>query len=133
MSQENVELAHEAMRAVEQLNLSRLIELTDPEVEWHSFFAGLREGGVYRGHDGIRQYLSDLGEAWGDLHSEVDDVLAVGEVVLMVGRTRYRGKSSGVEDEMPAGYVVKFRKGRIVFMRSFGEPDRAVQAVGLRE
>jgi len=35
MSQENVRLAGEVLDAVEQRDLSSLIKLTDPDVDWH--------------------------------------------------------------------------------------------------
>ena len=39
MSQETVELARQVMEALGQRDLSRVLALADPEVEWHSFFA----------------------------------------------------------------------------------------------
>jgi hypothetical protein len=57
VSQDNVELARQVLYAINGRDLSRLIELTDPKIEWHSFFAELGEGGVYRGHDGLRRYI----------------------------------------------------------------------------
>jgi hypothetical protein len=42
------------MDALSQRNVSRLISLADPEVEWRSFFAIGESGGVYPGHDGTR-------------------------------------------------------------------------------
>ena len=133
MSQENVELVGELIAAVERQDLPRLIELTDPEVEWHSFLAELGEGGVYHGHDGMRRYVRDLKDAWEFLSTDVDDTLAVGTVVLVVGQLHYRGKGSGVETRSPAGYLVKFREGRVVYMRAFRDPEHALEAVGLRE
>ena len=41
MSQENVELASQILEGLSRRDLSRLIALADPEVEWHSFFAAL--------------------------------------------------------------------------------------------
>ena len=76
MSQENVALVGELIAAVERQDLSRLIELTDPDVEWHSFMAELGEGGVYHGHDGMRRYVSDLSDAWEFLSTDVDDTPA---------------------------------------------------------
>ena len=64
MSRENVKLADDLIAAVSRHDLGRLIELTDPDVEWHSFLAQLSEGGVYRGHAGMRQYVSDVDDAW---------------------------------------------------------------------
>ena len=54
MSQEYVERAMEVLDAVGRRDPERLIALSDPEVEWHSFFAIGQEGGFYRGHDGTR-------------------------------------------------------------------------------
>ena len=133
MSQENVELAGQVVDAVAQRDLSRLIALTDPEVEWHSFFA-LGEGeGVYRGHDRMRQYVSDLNDAWEIVRPEVDDRLEVGDVVVLVGRLHYRGKGSGVETESQAGWVLTFRAGKVLCFRAFREPEKALAAVGLSE
>jgi ketosteroid isomerase-like protein len=132
MSKENVEVAGQVMDAVAQRDLSRLIAFTDPEVEWHSFFAELGEEGAYRGHDAMRRYVDDLHDAWEIVRPEVDDQVEVGEVVLLVGRLHYRGKGSGVETESPAGWVIKFRDGKVLYFRAFREPEEALQAVGLR-
>jgi len=118
---------------VARQDLSRLLELTDPEVEWQSFMADLGSGGTYRGHEGIHQYVQDLSEAWDLLLSEVDDTLAVGDFVLIVAQVRYRGKGSGVEAKSPAGFLVKLRDGRILKMRAFRDPEHTIEAVGLRE
>ena len=134
MSRENLDLARQAMDALTRRDASGLIELSHPEVEWHSFFAELaEEGGVYHGHDGARQWVSDLSDAWEEARAAVDDTLAVGDVAVLVGSLRYRSKTSGVENEMPAGWVVEFRDGRILRWRAFRDPVDALKAVGLRE
>jgi hypothetical protein len=63
MSQGNVELARKVLEGLATQDPDTLIELSHPDVEWHSFFA-LGEGGVYRGHEGTRRYMSDLADAW---------------------------------------------------------------------
>jgi SnoaL-like protein len=73
MSQESIELGRQVLDAVAGRDLSRLIAFTDPKVEWHSFFAVLGEHGVYRGHDGLRQYVSDLHDAFEIVRPDVDD------------------------------------------------------------
>jgi ketosteroid isomerase-like protein len=130
MARGNLEAASEVVDAVARRDLTRLIELADPEVEWQPFATGLLEEGVYRGHDGIRRYVSDLDDAWEILRAEVDGGLEVGSVVLLVGRLRYRGRGSGVETDLQAGWVVRFRDGRMVAMRAFRDPERAIE--GLR-
>ena len=133
MSQENVELAREVMNALSERDLPRLLDFADPEVEWHSFFAELGEGGVYRGHEGTRRYLNDLSEAWEIVRADVDDVLGVGDVALLVGRIHYRGRGSGAETETAAGWMLKFRRRKLLRFRAFRDPERALEAAGLWE
>lgn len=133
MSRDTVELARQVVEALSRRDLATLIAFADPEVEWHSFFAELGEGGVYRGHEGTRQYMSDLSEAWEIVRADVDDALGVGDVAVLVGRIHYRGKGSGIETETPAGWMLKFRQGRVTCFRAFREPEEALEAVGLRQ
>ena len=83
MSQEIVDLAREVLATLGTRDSSRLIALSDPEVEWHSFFA-LSEGGVYRGHDGTRpRPVADLLQA-SVINRDDDDV---------VGRARHAAQA----------------------------------------
>lgn len=132
MSQENLELARNVLDGLGTRDSSHLIALSDPEVEWHSFFA-IGEGGVYRGHDGTRRYMSDLEDAWEVGRAEVDDALCVGDIAVLVGRIHYRGKGSGVESASEAGWMLKFRGGKLLCFRAFREPEQALEAVGLSE
>jgi ketosteroid isomerase-like protein len=134
MSHENVTWAVQVLDALERRDVSLLTALTDPEVEWHSFFAevAMGKGGRYHGHDGIRQYVSDLNDAWEIVSGEVDDALGVGDIALLVGRIHYRGKTSGVETASPAGWIFRFRKRRVILFRAFRDPDQTLVA-GLSE
>jgi ketosteroid isomerase-like protein len=133
MSRENVEVARQVLAAVGRRDLARLLELTDPEIVWRSFFAALSEGGEYCGHDGMRQYVADLDEAFETLLPEVGDLLGVGETVLGVGAIHYRGKGSGIETDSLAGWMFRFRHAKLVYFRAFRDPEKALEAVGLRE
>jgi ketosteroid isomerase-like protein len=130
MSKETVELAAQVLDALSRRDLARLNALTDPEVEWHSFFAELGERGVYRGHTGTQQYMRDLDDAWEIVRADIDDGLGVGDIAVFVGRLHFRGRASGVETESPAGWVLKVRHGRVVYFRAFREPEQALEAVG---
>ena len=131
MSQENRELAVQLMRTLNERDAEALIALIDPQVEWHSFF-GIGQDGTYRGHDGTRQYMRDLADAWDIVRGDVDDAVSVGAVTVLVGRIHYRGRGSGVESEAPAGWALKFRDGKLVRFRAFRDPEKALEAVGLR-
>jgi ketosteroid isomerase-like protein len=132
MSQENVDLAQRFMQTLNTRDPALLSALSDPEVEYHSFFA-LGERGAYRGHDGARRYMSDLNDAFEHVRADVDDALGVGNLVVLVGRIHFRGKGSGVESEAPSGWVLRFRDEKLLSFRAFREPEQALEAVGLSE
>ena len=116
--------------AIAAQDLERLLELTDPDVEWESFFALGEAGGVYRGHAGIERYVADLADAWEAVVPVIDDGLEFGALVLAVGRVRYRGRESGVETESPAGWVLRVRDGKVLRFRAFSDPEAALEDVG---
>jgi ketosteroid isomerase-like protein len=126
-----VELAREVFDALSRGDASRVIALADPDVQWHSFFAIGEGGRAYRGHEGTRQYVSNLREAWAKVWAEVDDGLEIGDLALVVGRIHYRGIASGVESAEPAGWVLKFRDGRVVYFRAFDDPVAAIEAIAV--
>jgi ketosteroid isomerase-like protein len=113
--------------------ISHTLQKADPEVEWHTLIAGLGEAGIYHGHEGTRQWLADLDDAFGDTHPDLDDGIAVGEVVVLVGRLHYRGRTSGAESESAIGWMMRFRRGKVIRFRVFRGPGDALEAVGLRE
>ena len=130
MAPKTLDLARRALNHLSDGEFDELIAMTDPDVRWHSFFADVGMGGVYSGHEGMREYARDLHDAWDIVRVEIDDALAVGDAVLLVGRIHYRGKTSGVETKDPAGWTLTFRNGKVVRFRAFRDPERALQDLG---
>jgi ketosteroid isomerase-like protein len=133
MSQKNVEIVRRIAAAVGQRDVSVFLELTDPAVEWHTSLSVVSKGGAYHGHEGVRQYVSDLADAFDLFEIDLDDLLGVGDLALAVGRVHYRGNTSGVDQEVSVGWVFRFRAGKVLYLRAFQEPERALEAVGLEE
>ena len=65
--------------------------------------------------------------------AEPDDGIGVGDIELLVGRIHYRGKASGVETASPAGWMFKFRDGKVLRFRAFREPEHVLEVAGLSE
>jgi ketosteroid isomerase-like protein len=127
-----VDAAHRVLTAVAERDVQTLVALTAPDVQWRSFFAALLEGGEYRGHGALHQYLRDLEDAFEFIRPAVEQVISVGDVVVVVGQIRYRGRASGVEVKEPAGWVFEFTNGKVVSWRAFRDPERALAEVGLQ-
>ena len=133
MSQKNVEIVRRTAEAVGRRDLATFIEVTDPDVEWHTSLSVISEGGAYHGHEGVRQFVGDLDEAFELFEAALEAVLPVGDLVLAVGQLTYKGKVSGVEESEPFGWVFRFNRGRVVYIRAFRDPELVLAAVGLSE
>jgi ketosteroid isomerase-like protein len=91
------------------------------------------EGTTYRGHEGYRRLLADFDQDWADLRLITDKMREEGEHVLTTGRVAARGKTSGVELDVPLVILFELRDGLVVRMESFEELDPALEAIGFSE
>lgn len=122
MSQENVELHRRAAAAYNAHDAEAFIAYLDPNIEFHSAFAALR-GGVYYGHDGVREYLRDLEDAWGnEISGEGHAFFDFGEDTLVFYVLHGRGRQSGAEVTMPLAQVVRWRDGLVVYFKASTAP-----------
>ena len=64
---------------------------------------------------------------------EFPEICDLGDQVVAVGRICGRGKGSGVEIDMPFGYVVEYKQGKAVQVRAYRDPNKTLVAVGLSE
>jgi ketosteroid isomerase-like protein len=135
MSQENVEAFTRGLEAGNRGDVETLLEVLDPEVAWHSALHALLggEATVYRGHDGVREMLRDLYEAFDEIHIEISEIRDLGDRLVAIGRTRARGKASGADVASPIGFVTEFKNGKAISIRGYLDPKDALEAAGLRE
>ena len=135
MSQENVYAIARFADANNRRDVEALLAELDAEVEWQSAVLGSLGGHatVHRGHDGVREMLRDLYEAFSEFRVEFSDIRDLGDRVVAIGRWVTRGEESGVETTPPLASVVDFRNGKAIRVRSYLDPDEALEAAGLRE
>jgi ketosteroid isomerase-like protein len=144
MSQENVEIVRRGYTAlVKGLNnrsevdggdFDAFFEWLDPKIEWHGprEFPDLAEQRF--GHDGVRDYVTTLFEAFDDYRMVPEDFIdAGGDRVLVFSREGGRGRGSGVEVVKPTAHVWTILNGKAVRMESYWERSDALKAAGLSE
>ena len=135
MSEENVEVFKRTVDAINRRDVEAVLSDLDPDVEWHSAIL-MGMGGkrtVYRGHEGIREFLRDLSETLSDLQAEYSEVRDLGDRTVAIGHIRTRGTASGAETESPIGSVVDYKDGKGIRVHTFLDHDGALEAAGLRE
>ena len=103
MSQENVEAFKRGLEAGNRGDVETLLEELDPEVEWHSALHALLGGEqtVFRGHDGVREMLRDLNEAFGEIHIEISEIRDLGDRLVAIGRNRNVARQAASRPRRP--------------------------------
>lgn len=133
MSQENVEVFRRGIEAANRSDTGAFLELLHPEVEWHTVLPMVGGDAIYRGIDGVRGLLEDV---WGVLAAttyEFPDIRDLGDRLIAIGRIRVTGEASGAAIDSPFAYLIEFRDGKPCLIRSFLDPNKALEAAGLRE
>ena len=133
MSQENVDTVRSLFPAFNRRDIAGLLATLDPDVEWVPIMAVL-EGRVYRGHEGVKEWIEHLDEYWELFEVNAEEFRDLGDRVLALGRWRARGRVSGVglENE-PGTWLVHLKAGRVVRLQTFTDRAEGLEAAGLEE
>jgi hypothetical protein len=106
------------------------------DCEWYPSTVGAVEGetSAIQGHEGLRAFTRQVGEVWELFHLEFDDALRRGNLFLLLGHVRTRGRGSGVETETPMFWLFdQDEEEKSVWGKSFLELDEALAAAAERE
>jgi ketosteroid isomerase-like protein len=135
LSQENVEAFKRVADANNRRDVEAMLAELDPDVEWQSAVLGSLggEATVHRGHEGVREMLRDLYEAFSEFQVEFSDIRDLGDRIVAIGRWVTRGEESGVETTPPLASVMDFKNGKAIRVRSYLDPNEALAAARLRD
>jgi ketosteroid isomerase-like protein len=132
MSEENVQIVRESWEAWRRGDMAALFEFYDPGVEWdmtHAYVPGM---GVYRGHEGIREFFREWGTFFAEYQAEPQQFMAADENVMVRVNQVGRGRVSTVRVEMPSYWqVYRLRDGRAVRVEIYRDEADALAAIGL--
>jgi ketosteroid isomerase-like protein len=134
MSRENVEMVRKSLEAWNRGDVDAWLESAHPQIEWVSEVVRRVEGSEtgYRGPSEMRRFWDEWHSVW-DVTIDVSAIRDLGDTVLALARIRMRGEASGIDLETPVAYVFEFDEGLARRVRAYLEPQRALEAVGLRE
>jgi ketosteroid isomerase-like protein len=129
VSAENVEVVRQALEAFRRRDNDAVIQLYDPEVEFHS---QLLDDTVYRGVDDIQAFFRDqfgaIERQW-----EAEEWFEKGDQVVVAMRTWGQGKKSGVPFESRYPIVCTVRHDKLWRLWEYPTTADALKAVGLEE
>jgi ketosteroid isomerase-like protein len=134
MSQEalaNLRRGHEAFN---RGDLSVMIDVTTPDVEWGATGSFPGVASRYQGPDAIQEWANLIRSEWAQFEVVLAEVLHDGDdVVVVAERLRGCGRGSGAEVEMCVYAAYFFDQGKISRRAAFMERDAALEAAGLSE
>jgi ketosteroid isomerase-like protein len=129
MSEENVELVRRRFAAALGGDWETALEDLDPDVEVHDYDIP-DAGGVFRGHDGYREWVKHWTEGWESTRMEDPEFRVAGDdCVIALFRMVAVGAHSGLELERDDAVVYRIRAGRIVRVEYFNDQKQALDAV----
>ena len=138
MSEENVERLQALQRGTEAFNrrdAEGMIEELDAEIEWKDGIQVLLGGKeqTFHGHEGVRDLVREQDELFSEFSTEYSEVREQGGKVVAIGVFRTRGRRSGVPMESPLATVIEFKGAKAVRIRTYLDPDEALEAAGRSE
>ena len=124
MGEANVEALRRGYAALNGGDLSVVLALLDPEIEWHEPAPSL-EGGAQRGRDSFERFLRGWLESFDGFRVEPELVVERGDELVVVVHQTGTGRSSGLPIEARA-HVWTVADGKAVRWESVQDHDAAV-------
>ena len=131
MSEENVQIARQAIEAWNAGDMDALRALYDPEAVMRNPSDWV-DAGPYLGRDAVMRNFSQLRDIWPDKNFfDRVELLDAGDRV--VAQVDFHGDTRGLPLTVEMAWVYTMRQGLIVSPEIFPSMDEALEAAGLTE
>ena len=126
-----LEAIRKSLRAFDVAGVDAVAEDLHPDFELN-MESLLLDGRVYHGIEGLKRWRSDIANALDYDRFEAEAVrFAAGNRVVVFGRLRSKGRTSGVETDVPLIHVYEMQDGKTRRLTMYSDAHQALQAVGL--
>jgi ketosteroid isomerase-like protein len=133
VSKEPLETVTRVWEAAQRRDTDALFALYDPAIVWQVHYGPIELRGVYHGHEGVRQLFKQWREPFETYEEEPGVFIDAGDNVVVEIRLSGRGKTSGVEVEMPRWMMYTIRDGLVIRVDIFETKAEALEAAGLQQ
>lgn len=124
MAEANVEALRRGYEALNRGDLSVVLGLLDPELEWHQPEPS-PDAGTHRGRDSFERFLSSWIESFEQFQGEPEHVVERDGKLIAVVRQTGRGRASGVQVDARLAQVWTVEGGRAIRWETVANPDTA--------
>lgn len=114
----NAALVRRAFALFNARDAEGLVALMAPDGELYPYAIDERRPDGYHGHDGLREYVSDVGQMFESFAVDIDDVRDVGDGVVFAGG-RLRGQTvDGIPVDMGVSWLWTVADGLVTRMQA---------------
>jgi ketosteroid isomerase-like protein len=136
VSQELIDQIYNVGEAFGRRDADVLLALgVSEDAEFQTLIASVEGGdaGIYRGHDGLRQWMRELNETMEELGGEVTEVHEIDEQhYLAAGRFFGKGRGSGATFDVPLAWVyITDAEGLLLRFEAHLDRGAALESLGL--
>ena len=133
MPRENLEIVREMYDRRERGDM-HAGEFVHPDIAFVRIGSELPDfAGEWHGIDGLRQATAEYLNVWEDYRFEVEEMIDLGDRVLVLERQTARGKRSGAIISQDVGTLLTLRDGLIERWEYYWERPEALAAAGIAE
>ena len=127
----SVETVRSSYEAFARGDLESALSMMDEDIVWHQA-QGLPHGGVYHGLATVRANVFDPleGEWWEGFAADPEEIIGLGDDVVVLGRYTARAKETGRPLDVPFAHVWRFRDGKAVRFHQFVDTHGWREALG---
>ena len=133
MSEESLQIVRALIDAANRGDWDGCIENTGPGFVWDSSRAiGTDNRAVLESAEEAQDFFKELSEIWESFRIEIDEMIPVGDHVVVPHTTHVRGRD-GIEARAHTTWLFTIRNGQIERVCLYQERDDALNAAGLSE
>jgi uncharacterized protein len=125
MGEADVDTLRRGYAALNSGDLSVVLELLDPDIEWREPATSL-EGGTHQGRDSFERFLRGWLESFDGFRVEPEQVVERGDDLVVVVHQTGMGRSSGLPVETRLAHVWTVADGRAVRWEAVQDHELAV-------
>ena len=130
MSQQDVDTLRRAYDAFNRGDVPAVLEVFDPQMEWHEPGGGRAPRGIFRGPQSVGQdVFATVPQNFEEFQAAPEQFIDAGEDVVVVGRFRGRSKS-GQQMDLPFVHVFTMRGGKAAAFHNYPEAASWARAWG---
>ena len=126
MAEANVEALQRGYEALNRGDLSVVLELLDPDIEWHEPEPS-PDAGTHTGRDSFERFFSSWIDSFDGFRVEPEQVVERDDKLIAVVHQSGRGRASGVQVDARLAHLWTIKDGRAIRWEAVANVDDALR------